>query len=115
MEKVILIRYGEIHLKGQNRPYFERKLLDNIKKALIDVPDVKVIRSQGRFYVEDYTDENAVIQALTRVFGIVSISPAYKIEKDFEVLVKYSKRIIEGLLPGLQKEELTFKVESRTG
>lgn len=113
MEKVILIRYGEIHLKGQNRPYFERKLLDNIKKALIDVPDVKVIRSQGRFYVEDYTDENAVIQALTRVFGIVSISPAYKIEKDFEVLVKYSKRIIEGLLPGLQKEELTFKVESR--
>jgi thiamine biosynthesis protein ThiI len=113
MEKVILIRYGEIHLKGQNRPYFERKLLDNIKKALRGIDDVKVIRAQGRFYVEDYTDENAVIQALTRVFGIVSISPAYKIEKDFETLVEYSKKIVEALLPGIQNEGLTFKVESR--
>ncbi|HHT64710.1 MAG TPA: tRNA 4-thiouridine(8) synthase ThiI [Clostridiales bacterium] len=113
MEKVILIRYGEIHLKGLNRPYFERALLRNIKKALKDIPNVKVIRAQGRFYVEDYADEAAVIQALTRVFGIVSISPAYKFEKDFEALVKHSKAMIEGLLAGTQNDVLTFKVESR--
>jgi thiamine biosynthesis protein ThiI len=113
MEKVILIRYGEIHLKGLNRPYFERALLCNIKKALKDIPNVKVIRAQGRFYVEDYADEAAVIQALTRVFGIVSISPAYKFEKDFEALVKHSKAMIEGLLAGTQNDVLTFKVESR--
>lgn len=113
MEKVILIRYGEIHLKGRNRPFFEKRLLNNIKKALQDIPDVKVTRAQGRYYVENYADEKAVIQALTRVFGIVSISPAYKIEKDFELLTEYSKKSIEHLLFDLQKEELTFKVESR--
>ena len=34
MEKLILVRYGEIYLKGQNRPFFERTLVDNIKKVL---------------------------------------------------------------------------------
>ena len=46
MEKAILIRYGEIHLKGQNRPFFERVLLTNIKKALKDFPDIRVIKAQ---------------------------------------------------------------------
>lgn len=113
MEKVILIRYGEIHLKGLNRPYFEKKLLENIKKSLRHIPDVKVVRAQGRFYVENYADEAAVIDALTRVFGIVSISPAYKVEKDFEVMTEYSKKIIEKFLTGFNKGVLTFKVESR--
>jgi len=83
MERVILIRYGEIYLKGQNRPYFERMLLDNIKKALADIPGIRVSKSQGRFYAENYENETAVIRALTHVFGIVSVSPAYKVEKDF--------------------------------
>jgi len=113
MEKVILIRYGEIHLKGLNRPYFEKKLKENIKKALRNMPDIKVIRSQGRFYVENYTNETEVIQALTRVFGIVSISPAYKIEKDFETVAEYSRIIMQDILAGLSKKTLTFKVESR--
>lgn len=114
MERVILIRYGEIYLKGQNRPYFERMLLNNIKKSLADMPGVKVFKAQGRFYVENYEDEAAVIQALTRVFGIVSISPAYKVDKDFETLFHYSAEFMESLLSGLQdKDVLTFKVESR--
>ena len=80
MEKVILIRYGEIHLKGRNRPFFEKRLLNNIKKALQDIPDVKVTRAQGHSYKKVYS-EKKVIQALTRVFGIVSISPAYKLRR----------------------------------
>ena len=114
MERVILIRYGEIYLKGQNRPYFERMLLDNIKKALADIPGIRVSKSQGRFYAENYENETAVIRALTHVFGIVSVSPAYKVEKDFETLVRYSEKIMENLLSHLQgKDVLTFKVESR--
>jgi thiamine biosynthesis protein ThiI len=95
MEKVMLLRYGEIFLKGRNRPFFEKVLLKNIKKALEDFEDIKVIRAQGRFYVENYSDEMAVVQALTRVFGLVSISPAYKIEKDYEKIVSVSKQLIE--------------------
>ncbi len=113
MEKAILIRYGEIHLKGQNRPFFERVLLTNIKKALKDFPDVRVIKAQGRYYVENYADEEAVINALTRVFGIVSISPALKIEKNFETLAEHSVKMIEDLLSRIQKDIITFKVESR--
>jgi thiamine biosynthesis protein ThiI len=89
-------------------------LLDNIKKALADIPGIRVSKSQGRFYAENYENETAVIRALTHVFGIVSVSPAYKVEKDFETLVRYSEKIMENLLSHLQgKDVLTFKVESR--
>jgi len=113
MERVILIRYGEIHLKGQNRPYFERVLLSNIKNALKGMPGIKVSKAQGRFYVENYSDEAAVVDALTRVFGIVSISPAYKIDKDFDTLTQYAKMIMKEIFTTSQKSSLTFKVESR--
>ena len=113
MEKVILLRYGEIYLKGRNRPFFEKVLLQNIKKALQGFPDITVIRAQGRFYVENYTEEAAVIQALTRVFGLVSISPACKFGKNFEEIVEVSKGMVEDLLTDQQKEKVTFKVESR--
>lgn len=113
MEKVMLLRYGEIFLKGRNRPFFEKVLLNNIKKALKSFEDIKVIRAQGRFFVENYRDELAVVQALTRVFGLVSVSPAYKIEKDYEEIVEVSKQLMEDELMERQEETVTFKVESR--
>lgn len=114
MEKVILIRYGEIHLKGQNRPFFQKALHKNIKRSLRDFPQVKVIRAQGRYYVEDYTDESGVLDALTRVFGIVSVSPAYKLNKDFDTLAGASADMVERYLADEAKDQrITFKVESR--
>ncbi|HCS74198.1 MAG TPA: tRNA 4-thiouridine(8) synthase ThiI [Clostridiales bacterium] len=113
MEKVMLLRYGEIFLKGRNRPFFEKVLLNNIRKALISFEDIKVIRAQGRFFVENYSDELAVVQALTLVFGLVSISPAYKIEKDYEKIAAVSKKLMEDELMERQEETITFKVESR--
>ena len=113
MEKVMLLRYGEIFLKGRNRPFFEKVLLNNIKKALKSFEDIKVIRAQGRFFVENYSDESSVAHALTRVFGLVSISPAYKIEKDYEKIVSVSKQMIEDEFIKRQEETVTFKVESR--
>ena len=49
MENVLLIRYGEVHLKGLNRPYFERKLIERIKLALSGL-NATVKREQGRIY-----------------------------------------------------------------
>ena len=52
-KKVILLRYGEIFLKGKNRNLFERRLIENIKKALTGI-EYKFIRTQNRYYIEDY-------------------------------------------------------------
>jgi thiamine biosynthesis protein ThiI len=114
MERVILIRYGEIHLKGQNRPFFEKALHKNIKNSLRSFPDVKVIRAQGRYYVENYEDETSIIDALTRVFGIVSISPAYKLSKDFDLLGAAVEQMTAAYLAQRPADTIvSFKVESR--
>lgn len=114
MERVILIRYGEIHLKGQNRPFFEKALHKNIKNSLRSFPDVKVIRAQGRYYVENYEDEASIIDALTRVFGIVSISPAYKLGKDFAVLGAAVEQMTATYLAQRPADTIvSFKLESR--
>ena len=57
MEHVLLIRYGEIHLKGLNRPFFENKLINNIKFAVRGM-NASVKREQGRIYVSGIADED---------------------------------------------------------
>ncbi len=71
MEKVILLRYGEIHLKGANRGYFEHMLLNNLNHALKDF-SCKVKKGAGRYEVCNYLeqDEQEIIQRLTKVFGL---------------------------------------------
>jgi thiamine biosynthesis protein ThiI len=116
MKKIILVRYGEIILKGLNRPVFEEKLVGNIKKALYGIGKIEVKRSQGRIYVEPYEEgydfENAM-EKLTKVFGIVSISPVWKINTDFEEMKKYSLAIVKELTERTGHQ--TFKVEAKRG
>ena len=71
MYNVILVRYGEIVLKGNNRSKFEKKLVDNVKYALRD-EKVKVTFSQARLYVEpeNTIDLDRIINKLKKVFGI---------------------------------------------
>lgn len=81
MEKVIIIRYGEIFLKGKNRDYFESLLIKNIKHAL-DGLSYAFTRTQGRYFVENYNvdDEFEYVDRLKKVFGIYSLSVAYKVQ-----------------------------------
>lgn len=53
MKKVIIIRYSEIHLKGNNRGFFENALLTNIKKSLSDLK-CELLRQQGRYLIVDF-------------------------------------------------------------
>ncbi|AEV68090.1 tRNA uracil 4-sulfurtransferase ThiI [Acetivibrio clariflavus] len=116
MKKVILVRYGEILLKGLNRPLFEKKLIDNIKRAIYKLGKIEVSRSQARIYIEPQ-DENydfdEAINLLTKVFGIVSVSPVWKIETDFEVIKEKSAVMVKDLLG--RKGYKTFKVETKRG
>ena len=77
----ILLRYGELFLKGKNKPQFENKLVRNIK-AITGVNYVKKIRSR---MIMDYWDGHL---DLKRVFGLGSYSLCVKVEKDIEEIKK---------------------------
>ena len=112
MEPVLLVRYAEIHLKGLNRPFFERGLMKRISLALRPLP-ARVVREQGRVFVfglpEDAIDEAA--NKLTRVFGIHSVSPALAVEKDWDAIVSAANVLVTKRIAGL--EQASFKVIAR--
>ena len=89
MEQVLLVRYGEIHLKGLNRPFFEQKLMQGIRHSLdpLGFP-VKVKQDQGRIFVFGLPGQamEEAVDRLSRVFGIHSISPAVAVEKDYAAI-----------------------------
>ena len=71
MEKAIIVRYCEIHLKGKNRGFFEKLLQKNIQTSLSDIKhDLKVMHS--RYLIGNYSDEdyNAIIEKLGKIEGI---------------------------------------------
>lgn len=94
IEKVIIIRYSEIFLKGKNFKFFEGKLFDNIKEKLSEI-ECAVIRSNKRFYVENFAqkDERKIKEKLLTVFGICSMSVATKIATDLKSINDYVSTI----------------------
>ena len=56
MDKVILLRYGEIHLKGKNRRFFENKLIENIKRRL-DGIEYEFLYKRSRYIIQNYRPE----------------------------------------------------------
>lgn len=89
MERTIIIRYGEIFLKGNNRYIFENRLIANIKSALKGL-DFQFRKTQARYFIENYqpSDETEIIERLKKVCGIHSISPAVKLKTDIEEIKK---------------------------
>ena len=83
MEKVIIIRYSEIHLKGKNRGYFERVFASNMEKSLRGIRH-EIHRNSGRYLVENF-DESAlgdIVKRIKKVFGAHSLSVGYKVAAD---------------------------------
>ncbi|MBQ2834827.1 MAG: tRNA 4-thiouridine(8) synthase ThiI [Clostridia bacterium] len=94
MREILLVRYGEVFLKGQNRPYFMRKLVEHVRHAVSEVGG-HVWLSDGRIYVSDYTDQEEAIRRVSRVFGIHSVSPAIEMEKDnFEAICEQAAKMM---------------------
>ena len=101
--KVILIKYGELTTKGENRNEFIKLLTKNIKNILKGLNPI-IERNRVRMYIE-CDDADKGIERLKKVFGIHGIVPAYKIEPSEEV-------IKEKALELLKDKEGTFKVET---
>jgi len=108
MNRIILVRYGEIILKGLNRPVFEDLLVKNIKQALKDECELKIYKAQATIYIEPKDDSctDTIVEKLKKVFGIVSIVVAYPAEKDMDDV---EKQIVENFATEL-KNAKTFKV-----
>ena len=84
---MILVRYGEIILKGYNRPLFEDALIRNIRSAIKDEGEVKITKAQATIYIEPLDNDDstdAIVAKLKKVFGIVSIVIAYRTEKSID-------------------------------
>lgn len=110
MKTRILIRYGELSTKGRNKKMFTQKLASNIKKALVDFPQVKVIPDYDFMYLDLHeAPEEVVIEKVKPIFGIQSISPVYIVEKDMEV----AKKVVLDLLSQENLEGKTFKIMTK--
>jgi len=109
MSSVILVRYGEIGLKGKNRIYFERVLINNIRRSLGDLKGIEVTREHGRLYVKHEDAPDRVIERLQRVFGIVSVSSARVVPLDMEAVKKGALDEVKDNIKGGG----TFKVEAK--
>lgn len=92
--RVILLRYGEIFLKGNNRKFFEDTLTKNIKNSLTDYTFV-IKKISGRYEISEYDVdyENIFIDKLTKIFGIHSLSVATKIETDEQNIIEVVKSL----------------------
>lgn len=110
---IILIKYGEIALKGLNKPMFEQKLLNNIKSRLDSIGKFSVKKSQSTVYIEPLDEESSMEEAasaLKKIFGIVNICLAVKCEKTVEAI---GKTAVQLLIEMENSEKKTFKVESK--
>ncbi len=103
MQNAILVRYSEIFLKGKNKSYFERVLLNNIIESVEKYP-CSVQKISGRFLISQYESrlENKIINAVKNVFGVHSLSPAIFFETSIEN--------IENYVASIRLQEKTFRV-----
>ena len=112
-EYIFIVRCGEVALKGMNKPYFERMLLDRIKKLLKKFDGVKAYRHEGLIYVraDKSLDKQAIIKEISKVFGVASISPAVECESNMEAI---GKAAVEYMLEAIEERGIkTFKVEAK--
>ncbi len=111
---LLLIRYGEIHLKGLNRPYFEKLQRQAIKRALRGFSGFAVEKGQGRFYVTGIGegDMPRAVSAVKKVFGLHSVSPAVEMEKDMDAIREGLLAVTREYMAKKGMEQASFKVEA---
>ncbi len=106
MREVLQVRFSEIYLKGLNRPYFLRMLVERVRNAVKSVAGC-VWLSDSRVYVSDATDMAEAARRVTRVFGVHSVCRSLELPKeDFQAIRDAAVELMLG-------ETGTFKVEAR--
>ena len=114
MNDIILLKQGELVLKGQNRRSFEMKLISNVSRRLRRFGDFSVRGRQSIIYIEpknDDCDVDGAFEAMTKVFGVVSLTRAAGCEKTPEAILETAKSVLGEAVATAK----SFKVESRRG
>ena len=113
MKNVVALRWGEIFLKGQNRPFFERRLADNVRRAVAGVEGARVEKLHGRILVEvPEAETSRAVTRLQRVFGLTSLSPARVVDKELEAIA--AEGVAQAKAAAARRGgKPTFKVETR--
>ena len=111
MNDMILLKQGEIVLKGLNRSRFEAKLTANVKRRVQKYGDFKVYAVQSTVYIEPKgeCDVDGAFEAVKRIFGVVSVTRAAVCEKDPDKLFETAKTYLGDVLRSVH----SFKVESK--
>ena len=112
MKEIILIKNGELTLKGLNRSTFEDALIKNIRRRLKDLGQVDIRKAQSAIYIEPKNDDFDFSEALERVkliFGIAAFSRACVCEKSMEDILSKSEDYLKDCLSNVK----TFKVEAK--
>lgn len=96
MEKAIIIRYCEIHLKGKNRGYFEKMLKENVKRSLKGI-DHTFTSMHSRYLIENFNEDDLPIieSKLHKVAGVHTYSKAFIVESDFEKIFEAAAFLCE--------------------
>jgi len=103
-DNIIILRYGEMHLKGKNRGLFEKKLIENIKLAIKGI-ECRLVVDRGRYEIVDYVnkDECTLLKSLGTVFGLHSYSVARVCKTDIDAIAQVVLSLYKGD---------TFKIET---
>ena len=112
MKEIILVKNGELALKGLNRSSFEDILIKNIKKRISDLGAFEFTKSQSTIMVDPIDDDidlDEAVDRVSKVFGIAALSRAFVCEKDFEDI---KKTAVSYLCEELEDAK-TFKVEAK--
>jgi len=115
MTELLLIKYGEIALRGKNRPIYENMLIAAIRKAAEKAGTYFVKKEQGRFLVEpvygEPIDYDALVPLLQNVFGVVAICPGLKTEDQSIEALK--ETALAHMKATYGDKSMTFKVETK--
>jgi len=112
MKEIILCKYGEVALKGLNKPAFEAAMLKTVRKRVADLGDIKVYKAQSTIYVEPLSEDvdmDEVLERLRHVFGFSALNRARVCEKDFDTICETA---VEYLGRELRRAK-TFKVTAK--
>ncbi|NLJ70162.1 MAG: tRNA 4-thiouridine(8) synthase ThiI [Clostridiaceae bacterium] len=116
-QELILIRLGEIALKGLNRHKFETRLISNLRYRLRDLGKFKIYQDQSRMYIEKRPQDEfdfptrEILQRIKDVFGYVSASPVRRFTNDIDILFAQVKEYVDELYADGGKH--SFKFETR--
>ncbi len=112
MQEIILIKYGEMALKGMNKRTFEDVLVKNIKRRIKSIGKTEITKSQSTICItpkDDEYDTAEAVERLSKIFGIAALCRAAVCEKDFEDIKRVSLEYLEDVLECAS----TFKVTAK--